>query len=209
MRTQGVDIPWPTPTEIYDPSLPVTAPDGAPPPDGYPGLRPGPYPAGTRPDQVFFRTGAPVDPQVRQQYESAQTPRDTDALNADHLLTQREPHSPLGDPVPFSAYLIGRLANPTGYDTQFNLDSDRAFAYLTWDWIRGDTVSHTDTGFAFDKPNVAPQGEMQDGSSASEWDATGSSRLELHYVDAPAPPRTRPRQRARRPRPAPQPEAPR
>ena len=46
--------------------------------------------------------------------------------------------SPLGDPVPFSAYLIAQLANDTGYSTQFNLDTDRAYAYLTWDWIRGD-----------------------------------------------------------------------
>ena len=42
--------------------------------------------------------------------------------------------------MPFSAYLIGRLVNPTGYPTQFNLDADRAYAYLTWDWNRGDGV---------------------------------------------------------------------
>ena len=210
MRTQGVDLPWPTPTERYDPSLPAIAGED-PPPAGYPGLRPGPYPAGTRPDQVFFRTGASVDPQVRRQYEVAQTPRATDALNASYLLTEREPTSPLGDPVPFSAYLIGRLANPTGYDTQFNLDSDRAYAYLTWDWIRGDSVAHTDTGFPFDKPQVAPQGEMQEGSTTtSEWDATGSSQLELHYVDPPTAPLLGPSPRGRQRRqPARQPEAPR
>ena len=119
--------------------------------------------------------------------------------------------SPLGDPVPFSAYLIGQLANPTGYDTQFNLDSDRAYAYLTWDWIRGDTVAHSDTGFPFDKPEVAPQGEMQEGPDpASEWDATGSSQLELHYVDPPTAPLLGPSPRGRRrQQPAKQPEAPR
>ena len=48
----------------------------------------------------------------------------------------RDRVSPLGDPVPFSAYLIGRLVNDTNYETQFNLDADRAYGYLTWDWIR-------------------------------------------------------------------------
>ena len=65
-------------------------------------------------------------------------------------------HSPLGDPVPFSAYLIGQLSNPTGYSTQFNLDADRAYAYLTWDWIRGDQPRITDLGFRYDKPEVPP-----------------------------------------------------
>jgi hypothetical protein len=100
----------------------------------YKPLRPGPYPVGTKPD-VFFRLGAPVDAPTRLSYEKAQTPWDTDQLNEQHL-GGRLPISPLGDPIPFSIHLIGQLTNNTGYSTQFNLDSDRGFAYLTWDWIR-------------------------------------------------------------------------
>ena len=186
IQVSGIDLQWPTPTETYDASKPAPVPAGDPPPAGYPGLRPGPYPAGTRPDDVFFRTNAPVDPRVRALYEKAQRPSATDELNDAHLVTGRLPVSPLGDPVPFSAYLIGRLTNPTGYDTQFNLDSDRAFAYLTWDWIRGDRQAVSDTNFPYDKPVVAPEG------AAGDWTA-GADPLQLEYVDTPAPPAPPPR----------------
>ncbi|KAH9208920.1 hypothetical protein DL95DRAFT_467302 [Leptodontidium sp. 2 PMI_412] len=51
--------------------------------------------------------------------------------------------NPLGDPVPFSAYLIGRIArNPNfvdpknGKGANFNLDADCGYGYLCWDWTR-------------------------------------------------------------------------
>jgi hypothetical protein len=144
-------------------------------------MRPGPYPEGTRPDQVFFRTDAGVDAQGRARYEAAQTPWQTDLVNEELIGKARRRLSPLGDPVPFSAYLIGRLANPTGYATQFNLDSDRAYAYLTWDWIRGAEDGTAGMGIHYPKPKVAPQGD-KDG-----WDL-GVSPMQLHYVDPPPPP---------------------
>ncbi len=166
------DLLQPTPTEGYDASQPA----GVTPPGPYPGLLPGPYPAGTRPDDVFFRTGAPVDRQARDAYELSQSPASTDQLNAQHLTSRRMPTSPLGDPVPFSAYLIGRLVNDTGYATQFNLDSDRAYAYLTWDWIRGEIGSKTETGFPYVRPKAAPAGD-------DHWNQ-GAEPLQLEYVDA-------------------------
>lgn len=165
------DVAMPTPTERYDASQPA----GITPPGPYPGLLPGPYPVGTRPD-VFFRVGAPVDPKARAAYELSESPAGTDELNAQHLTNRRLPFSPLGDPVPFSAYLIGRLANDTGYATQFNLDSDRAYAYLTWDWIRGEAQDHTDTGFVYDLPKAEPEGD-------DRW-KRGAELLQLEYVDA-------------------------
>src|SRR5262245_48804058 len=81
---------------------------------------------------------ARADAEARAAYEQAQTPWDTDQLNEKLIGRDRLKFSPLGDPVPFSCNLIGQLVNDTGYSTQFNLDSDRAFAYLTWDWIRND-----------------------------------------------------------------------
>jgi hypothetical protein len=186
LHADGADMVYPTPTERYDASKPpvIEEPDG-----GFPGLIPGPYPAGTTPDRVFFRLWGAPDPAVRSDYESSLNPARTDELNAEHLQTGRLPGSPLGDPVPFSAYLIGQLANSSGYVAQFNLDSDRAFAYLTWDWVRGDGNGTTETKLPYKLPNVPPQ-------NADGW-TTGADLLQLEYVDeplAPEPPQIRKQQ---------------
>jgi len=173
----GQNTEIPTPTETYDPSK--SDPNG--PAGAYKPLRPGPYPEGTTPDQVFFRTGAGFNPEDRTAYESAQTPWETDELNEQLIGKARRRLSPLGDPVPFSAYLIGRLVNPTEYETQFNLDADRAYAYLTWDWIRGDSVGETDMGFPYQLPVAAPWRDT------SNW-KQGAEPMQLHYVDPPPPP---------------------
>ena len=165
-----------TPTETYNPQ----ASFGEGPDTAYKPLRAGPYPVGAQPD-VFFRLDAPVDAQVRHAYEQARTPWQTDMLNEAHISSPRSLRfSPLGDPIPFSAHLIGQLVNDTGYATQFNLDSDRAFAYLTWDWIRGDATETGILGLTYAKPKEPPEG-------ASGW-AKGANPLLLKYVDAPAPP---------------------
>ena len=162
----------PTRTETYDGSQPA----GIAPPGPYPTVRPGPYPEGTRPDHVFFRTDKPVDAEARALYELSQSPAETDFLNQRYLDDVRERISPMGDPVPFSAYLIGQLANHTGYATQFNLDGDRGYGYLTWDWIRGDGKGTAGMGFPFQEPVVPPAGDK-------DWDE-GKTPLQLQYVDA-------------------------
>jgi hypothetical protein len=170
----GDNTTVPTPTETYDPSK--CDPNG--PATAYKPMRPGPYPEGTTPDQVFFRTNASVDVAGRYNYENAQTPWQTDQLNEQYIGKARARVSPLGDPVPFSAYLIGRLVNPTGYATQFNLDADRAYAYLTWDWIRGNDVDKTDLGFPYQLPVAAPWRDT------ARW-KQGAEPMQLHYVDPP------------------------
>jgi hypothetical protein len=170
----GHNTTIPTPTETYDPSK--CDPNG--PATAYKPMRPGPYPEGTTPDEVFFRTNAPVDAAGRYSYENAQTPWQTDELNEQFIGKARARVSPLGDPVPFSAYLIGRLVNPTGYPTQFNLDADRAYAYLTWDWIRGNEVDKTDLGFQYQLPVAAPWRDT------GRW-KRGAEPMQLHYVDPP------------------------
>jgi hypothetical protein len=168
-----------TPPETYNPR--ASDPEG---PDGkYQPLRPGPYPQMTKPD-VFFRTNAPVNEEVRKAYEAAQTPWRTDYLNELHLGPDELRYSPLGDPIPFSTHLIGQLANETGYSTQFNLDSDRAFAYLTWDWIRGDA---TDTGIlnkTYFTPQEPPQGRHTFGlfPTSDQW-KKGTNPLLVKYKD--------------------------
>jgi Zinc dependent phospholipase C len=172
-----------TPTETYDPSQsdPV-APQGA-----FSPLRAGPYAAGTRPDHVFFRTNAPVDKQVRAAYENAKTPFETDRINNAVLGKERIPFSPLGDPVPFSAYLISKLVNDTGYSTQFNLDSDRGYGYLTWDWIRDDTKDVPEDGgmFNYNPPKSDPEagpGWLDPSATLAD---VGKNPLQLEYVDPP------------------------
>ena len=184
---------FPTPTELYDATKPGgdEQPDGTPLPDTM-HLLPGPYPKGVRPDQVFFRTDQPVDPEVRASYESARTPRETDWLNQNHLFQGRMPTAPLGDPIPLSIYLIGRLANPTGYQTQFNLDSDRAYGYLTWDWIRNPEDRATNDGILV-PPAGLPIGLPTPVDYAApdrwpllseDWDGPDVP-MELEYVDRP------------------------
>jgi len=143
---------------------------------------------------VFFRLDAPVDPQVRLAYEQAQTPWDTDQLNIEHLARPDLEFSPIGDPIPFSAHLISQLANDTGYSTQFNLDSDRAFAYLTWDWVRQDQSVKGSTGvgvlgLTYQKPKEPPEGDPGGDPlnpiANPDW-AKGERPLLLKYVDAPS-----------------------
>jgi hypothetical protein len=170
----------PTPTETYNPHRSF----GEGPDERYKPLRAGPYPLGTMPD-VFFRLNEPVDRETRAAYEQAQHPWETDVLNDQHIGPRRLGVSPLGDPVPFSCYLIGQLANDTGYSTQFNLDSDRAFAYLTWDWIRNkpnpkvkDTTHTGILGLTYATPVVPPESDPR-----NSWNPTDA--LLLDYKDKP------------------------
>ena len=149
-------------------------------------MRAGPYPEGTTPDQVFFRTSAGFDADGRYEYENSQSPWQTDELNEQFIGKARARLSPLGDPVPFSAYLIGRLVNETSYETQFNLDADRAYGYLTWDWIREDGApkGKTSMGFAYHRPVVPPwKADKDPNDPAYRWNP--NSPMQLDYVDAP------------------------
>ncbi len=143
-----------------------------------PPVVPGPFPKGSTPDAVFFRTNATANPRTRSAYELSSSPMETDRLNMANINPQTA-DSPLGDPIPFTAYLIGRVLNDRAYTTQFNLDSDRAFGYLTWDWAR--TIQPTteeDLGFAFRPPQVWPQ-------TAVGWLLDPNAPMRLLYVDRP------------------------
>lgn len=178
----SMNVQFATPTETYDPS----ASDATATPGPFKPLRAGPYPTGTRPDHVFFRTTAPVNREARTAYEHAVTPAETDRLNEAFVAKSRLKVSPIGDPVPFSAYLIGRIANDTNYRTQFNLDSDRGFCYLTWDWIRGDTREDEAEGMhSYLLPNVQPSGDARWLPVTASIASAGAAALQLKYVDPP------------------------
>lgn len=180
--TGSGNVPIPTPTESYDPSKS----DPSAPAGPFKPLRGGPY-GPTRPDQVYFRTNAPVNREVRTAYEHARTPFETDRLN-ERYIARRLGISPLGDPVPFSAYLIGRLANRSNYQTQFNLDSDRGYSYLTWDWIRGKESEPEKGGMHnFVPPVVRPAGDEDWMPVTGSLNDVGAAPLQLIYVDPPQP----------------------
>ena len=180
----GANTEVPTPTETYDPSKCHNQPGPAGP---FRPMRPGPYAEGTTPDQVFFRTTAGFSADGRSEYENSQSPWQTDELNEQFIGKARERVSPLGDPVPFSAYLIGRLVNDTNYETQFNLDADRAYGYLTWDWIRRDDQppqGKTAMNFPYQLPVVQPWlGDDGLHEAAAAWNP--NTAMQLDYVNAP------------------------
>jgi hypothetical protein len=154
-------------------------------PDSVEPVIPGPFPKGSRPDGVFFRTSVPANASVRSAYERSPSPAETDRLNIANIQPDHSIASPLGDPIPFTAYLIGRVLNDRSYSTQFNLDSDRAFGYLTWDWARGtQPIVEEDLGFPYRPPQVWPQ--MAVGWLANA-PTSNNAGMRLLYVDRPNP----------------------
>ena len=160
---------------------------------------PGPYRAGALPDQLFLG-GHDGDPRQRPEYEAAYSPVITDALNREHLMLTREGGNPLGDPVPFSSYLIGRILSEQGYPVDFNLDADRGYGYLCWDWTRDPGRTATNgRGQTYTQPVIPPEGATTDGG-ATPWlgallDANHRVRqqpLQLQYLDTRVPAAPRP-----------------
>ena len=122
----------------------------------------GPYVQGQKVDVLM--NGIPGSDAARHQYEAAHTPAETEAVSAALLDT---PGQHLGDPIDYGAYLMGQL---TGHWTtangvatyaandhaaplpDFNLDSDRGYAYQCWDYMR-----HAES-----KPPPRPQAKPDD-----------------------------------------------
>ncbi|KAH8742865.1 hypothetical protein F5882DRAFT_501242 [Hyaloscypha sp. PMI_1271] len=130
---------------------------------------PGPYPTNTMPDQLLATNGIISNP-ARTLYQDSGCPDDTNTYNNAFILKQGTINdisfrgtNPLGDPVNFSAYLIGQIANNPKFLSSFNLDADRGYGYLCWDWKRDNppknSTQHFDKrGHPFKTPNQWPEG---------------------------------------------------
>ena len=99
-----------------------------------PPVHSGPYVAGDR--ATVLVPGPDGDDSAREQLEAAPSPLDTwTTLNT---LLGQDKH--LGGPVDYSLYLVGKMAQDVEDDEisvpDFNLDSDRGYAWKTWDWDR-------------------------------------------------------------------------
>jgi hypothetical protein len=95
----------------------------------------GPYIAGMNANALFG--SAPGDMGARASFENAKTEEETLRLAAS--LVPKGQH--LGDPQDYSAYLVAQLTRQKldlSTITNFNLDADRGYAYLCWDWLRFD-----------------------------------------------------------------------
>jgi hypothetical protein len=153
---------------------------------------PGPYRRGELPDALLGHH--PGDARARPAYENAYSPVITDALNYEYILFARSPHSPLGDPIPFSAYLIGRILSNDGYPVDFNLDADRGFGYRCWDWTRSTATATNARDQSYRQPKVPPEGATTDGK-ATAWPGVppqGQRPVQLQYLDVAAPDQNHP-----------------
>ncbi|WP_170133107.1 zinc dependent phospholipase C family protein [Arthrobacter livingstonensis] len=125
----------------------------------------GPYPQDTMPNRLLSTT-APTSNAARVDYEGAGCPSDTDSHNSQYIQhpsrgQRGESMNPLGDPAVFSAYLIGQIANNPRFIANFNLDADRGYAYLCWDWDRmkaGQDAPKDGQLHPFPPPVVWPEG---------------------------------------------------
>jgi hypothetical protein len=98
-----------------------------------PATAPGPFVAGQDANTLFGATPGSV--QAREDFQKAQSEEDTIRLLRTYLPLGQH----LGDPQDYAAYVIAQLTRDeidwktTG---NFNLDADRGYAYLCWDWAR-------------------------------------------------------------------------
>ncbi len=94
----------------------------------------GPYVVGTT--STVLLSALTGHPDARKALEAAATPAET--LQATHDLLAHDKH--LGGPVDYSTYLVGCILRDRGQAElgvpDFNLDSDRGYAWKCWDWDR-------------------------------------------------------------------------
>jgi hypothetical protein len=91
-------------------------------------------------DATALTVSAAGNQAARADFESAQSEADTIRFASQHLPNQEH----LGDPVDYTAYVVARLTrNNPGAIANFNLDADRGYGYLCWDWLRSDQYMAT------------------------------------------------------------------
>jgi len=101
---------------------------------------------------------SPGSAEARQKFESAHNESETNDFAA-HLLPQGK-H--LGDPVDYTAYVVAKLTReglaPANL-ANFNLDADRGYGYLTWDWLRFEGRRSVPGGFK-ENPDPSSPGNV-------------------------------------------------
>jgi hypothetical protein len=153
----------------------------------------GPYLAGE--ESTVLLSGKKGDKEARRRLEEADTPARTAAELAQ--LLPREQH--LGTPVEYSRYLVARMlgddqSHLTEFSVEdFNLDSDRGYAWHCWDWVRGSEpcvakgaqVPTPGVHFQYSQPVTSPQlfAAEDDGTLEPPRWHDPRSDLEARYLD--------------------------
>jgi hypothetical protein len=144
---------------------------------------------------VLLEGGVPGSQALRELYEQATRPRKvlpndpdgTDDLSERYMSRQRN----MGDPVNFGSYLVYQLTRAeVDIDqlTNWNLDSDRGYAYKCWDWDRhadpGRLVHGTANHVFFDVDNHE---FLEPCTHPPQWPVVAErdprQALKIHYCD--------------------------
>ena len=107
----------------------------------------GPYVVGS--NSTVLLSGMVGDNGARAELEKAGSPAETEAVLDGRLPLNQH----LGAPIDYGLYLVGRMADEVGNADfgvpDFNLDSDRGYAWHCWDWDRSDIPCVPDINPAF------------------------------------------------------------
>ena len=150
----------------------------------------GPYVAGDQ--STILLGGAAGDDAARARLEACRDAAET-FKTLDELLAT---NSHLGGPLDYSMYLIGRMVAERGQMQfgvpDFNLDSDRGYAWHCWDWDRHDaaapwlcTPDFTRTlqsDFSYPQPCTTPQFFHADHDNHDQLDPAGQP-LDTQWYD--------------------------
>lgn len=129
------------PSEFVRPWLwPKTDNSGNTIPTEFPELAASPFVAGQ--DASILMADTPGDGDFRKKLEQAKNAAETVAgVNEGFAPGQGRQ---LGDPADYAAYVIARLTRDNPGDIpNFNLDADRGYGFLCWDWLRDGQVLAT------------------------------------------------------------------
>jgi len=141
----------------------------------------GPYAMFSTPTVLFG--GLHQDPTLRERFEAALTPGDTDVVGMNVT-----PSNHLGDCVAFSKYYLWlESRTPIQEDNvavplvEWNLDADMGYAYHCWDWNR-QPIKHWDLNHnKYDEPCTLPE-EADPDLFKKEMLWQPQTRLQIHWV---------------------------
>lgn len=137
---------------------------------------PGPFEKGMNANYIVTNA-FPTNTELVKKLADAETPLETVKTCFEDVNVKNN----LGDPINFSTFLIWQLArekNPEIAFTEWNMDSDRGYAFKSWDWIRSNTPKIPDRpkkdieGHEYGEPcSELPQNSIED---IFDLDSTGA-----------------------------------
>jgi hypothetical protein len=139
-------------------------------------------------DCTAIMGGLPGHAGARNDYEAAQKEGETLTASANHLPNNQT----LGDAVDYTTYVVARLTrknlNPQDI-ANFNLDADRGYGYLCWDWLRSKNLTGGPAAFKNAPDKRTYNLPLHPGAGWCKNDATGAvpkshdENVEIRYID--------------------------